>query len=42
MVSIFRESNVDAALAASIFHYQTHGVNGVKKYLKDKQIPVRL
>ncbi|MBS3922476.1 MAG: imidazole glycerol phosphate synthase subunit HisF [Nitrosarchaeum sp.] len=42
MVNVFNESNVDAALAASIFHYQTHGVNGVKKYLKDKQIPVRL
>ena len=42
MVDVFKESNVDAALAASIFHYQTHGVNGVKKYLKDKEIPVRL
>ncbi|MBS3926379.1 MAG: imidazole glycerol phosphate synthase subunit HisF [Nitrosarchaeum sp.] len=42
MVDVFKESNVDAALAASIFHYQTHGINGVKKYLKDKQIPVRL
>jgi len=42
MVEIFKESNVDAALAASIFHYQTHGVNGVKRHLKDKQIPVRL
>jgi len=42
MVEIFKESNVDAALAASIFHYQSHGVNGVKKHLKDKQIPVRL
>lgn len=42
MVSVFKESNADAALAASIFHYQTHGVNGVKKYLKDKKIPVRL
>ena len=42
MVNVFNESNADAALAASIFHYQTHGVNGVKKYLKDKQIPVRL
>lgn len=42
MVNIFKESSADAALAASIFHYQTHGVNGVKKYLKDKQIPVRL
>ncbi len=42
IVNVFKESNADAALAASIFHYQTHGVNGVKKYLKDKQIPVRL
>ena len=42
MVDVFQESNVDAALAASIFHYETHGVSGVKKYLKDKKIPVRL
>jgi cyclase len=42
MVNVFKESNADAALAASIFHYQNHGVNGVKKYLKDKQISVRL
>ena len=26
MVEIFEKSNVDAALAASIFHYETHGV----------------
>ncbi|MGH1566630.1 MAG: imidazole glycerol phosphate synthase subunit HisF [Nitrosopumilus sp.] len=42
MVDIFKKSNVDAALAASIFHYETHGVKGVKKYLKEKTIPVRL
>ena len=42
MINVFKESNVDAALAASIFHYETHGVNGVKLYLKDKDIPVRL
>jgi len=42
IVDVFRESNVDAALAASIFHYETHGVRGVKSYLKEKQIPVRL
>ena len=42
MVEIFNDSKVDAALAASIFHYQDHGVNGVKTYLKGKQIPVRL
>jgi len=42
MVNVFKESNVDAALAASIFHYETHGVNGVKSHLKEKAIPVRL
>ena len=42
MVEIFEKSNVDAALAASIFHYDTHGVSGVKKFLKEKQISVRL
>jgi cyclase len=42
MVDIFQKSNVDAALAASIFHYETHGISGVKKYLKDKEISVRL
>ncbi|MGH1568333.1 MAG: imidazole glycerol phosphate synthase subunit HisF [Nitrosopumilus sp.] len=42
VVAIFSESNVDAALAASIFHYDTHGVKGVKEYLKEKKIPVRL
>lgn len=42
MVEIFRESNVDAALAASIFHYNSYGVVGVKKYLKEKEIPVRI
>jgi len=42
MVEIFQKSNVDAALAASIFHYDTHGVTGVKKFLKGKKIPVRL
>ena len=42
MVDVLQESNVDAVLAASIFHYETHGVQGVKKYLKEKEIPVRL
>lgn len=42
MVDIFKTTNVDAALAASIFHYDTHGVEGVKAYLNEKKIPVRL
>jgi len=42
MLEIFKESNVDAALAASIFHYETHSVNRVKELLKNKGVPVRL
>jgi len=42
MVDVFEKTNVDAALAASIFHYQSHGVNGVKMHLKERKIPVRL
>ena len=42
MVDVFEKSNVDAALAASIFHYDTHGVQGVKSFLKEKKISVRL
>jgi len=42
MIDVFKKSNVDAALAASIFHYDTHGVNGVKSHLKNNGIPVRL
>lgn len=42
IVDVFSKSNVDAALAASIFHYESHGISGVKSYLKDKDIPVRL
>ena len=42
MINVFNETNVDAALAASIFHYDDHGVNGVKSYLKEKEIPVRI
>ena len=42
MVEVFQKSNVDAALAASIFHYNSHGIQGVKSFLKDKKISVRL
>lgn len=32
----------DAALAASLFHYKELEINQVKKYLRDKNVPVRL
>jgi cyclase len=36
------EGKADAALAASIFHYGTHPISEVKKYLAEKGIPVRI
>jgi len=42
MHEIFERSNVDAALAASIFHYDDRSVNRVKEVLREKNVPVRL
>ena len=42
LLDVFKKSDVEAALAASIFHYETHSVNRVKKYLNENNIPVRL
>ena len=42
MVDVFKKTKVDAALAASIFHYDEYGVNGVKRFLKEQNIHVRL
>lgn len=39
---VFKDGKADAALAASMFHYGEVTVEEVKKYLKDKDIPVRL
>lgn len=35
------EGGADAALAASVFHYGTYTVGDVKRYLKEKGVPVR-
>lgn len=42
MLDIFKASDVDAALAASIFHYENHSVDRVKEFLKENSVPVRL
>lgn len=42
MYEIFAKSGVDAALAASIFHYEDRPVNRVKEILQARGIPVRL
>lgn len=39
---VFKNTNVDAALAASVFHYGQMTVGEVKKHLKDNGIAVRL
>ena len=38
---VFTQTNVSAALAASVFHYKQFTVAQVKEYLKDKGVPVR-
>lgn len=42
MFQVFKETDVDAALAASIFHYERTTIDKVKKYLKRKKINVRI
>ena len=42
MLEVFKKSDVEATLAASIFHYEEHSINKVKKYLKENDITVRL
>ncbi len=39
---LFEQTDVDAALAASLFHYKELTVGEVKAHLKEKNIPVRL
>lgn len=36
------DGKADAALAASLFHYKELEINEVKKYLQDRDVPVRL
>lgn len=41
-VDIFNSANADAALAASVFHYNTLPIKKLKKGLKDKEISTRV
>lgn len=41
-VDVFNLANADAALAASIFHYDTLPVQILKQSLKEKRVPIRL
>ena len=39
---VLSEGHADAALAASVFHYGTFSVDDVKRYLAQRNVPVRL
>jgi cyclase len=39
---VLTEGKADAALAASIFHYQEHGVRATKRYLAERGLPIRV
>jgi cyclase len=39
---VFTKAGADAALVASIFHYQEYSIRQVKEYLLEKGIPVRI
>ena len=39
---VFTDADADAALAASIFHFEEYSVREVKEYLDEREIPVRL
>jgi cyclase len=39
---VFEEAGADAALAASIFHFDEYTVRDVKEYLDERGVPVRL
>lgn len=39
---VLTTAGADAALAASIFHYQQYSIKQVKEYLRQKGVPVRL
>jgi cyclase len=41
-LAAFREANVDACLAASLFHYQELSILDLKNYLKENGVKVRL
>jgi cyclase len=39
---VLTEGRADAALAASIFHYNEYGIRATKAYLAERGVPVRL
>ena len=42
MLDVLTEGHADAALAASIFHFGTHSIGDVKKFLSEHGVAIRL
>jgi len=42
LLQILTEGKADAALAASIFHYNEYGIPATKAYLAERGVPIRL
>ena len=42
IAEVFQRGCADAALAASIFHYETHTIRSLKEYLRTQGVPVRI
>jgi cyclase len=42
LFQVLTEGRADAALAASIFHYNEYGIAATKRYLAERGVPVRL
>ena len=42
LYQILTDGKADAALAASIFHYNEYGIRATKRYLHERGVPVRL
>ena len=41
-LAVFVEGCADAALAASIFHTETHSIAALKQFLAERKVPIRL
>jgi cyclase len=42
IAEVFQRGCADAALAASIFHYETHTISSLKQFLRSQGVPVRI
>jgi cyclase len=42
IAEVFLKGHADAALAASIFHFETYTLHSLKEYLRSRGVPVRL